>query len=78
MSRILLLEDNLSLINGLTFAFQKTGFELDIARTVKEADTASGAFWICVKRIKANFYRGNTSLCLSKLIIISIRKKSKK
>ncbi len=40
MSRILLLEDDLSLINGLTFAFQKAGFELDIARTVKEADTS--------------------------------------
>ena len=40
MSKILLLEDDLSLINGLTFAFQKAGFELDIARTVKEADTA--------------------------------------
>jgi len=39
MSKILLLEDDLSLINGLTFAFQKAGFALDIARTVKEADT---------------------------------------
>ena len=35
-----MLEDDLSLINGLTFAFQKAGFELDIARTIKEADTA--------------------------------------
>ena len=40
MNKILLLEDDLSLINGLTFAFQKAGFELDIARTIKEADTA--------------------------------------
>lgn len=39
MNRILLLEDDLSLINGLSFAFQKQGFELDIARTIKEADT---------------------------------------
>lgn len=38
MSRILLLEDDLSLINGLTLAFRKEGFELDIARTIKEAD----------------------------------------
>ena len=38
MSRILLLEDDLSLINGLTLAFKKEGFELDIARTIKEAD----------------------------------------
>lgn len=38
MSKILLLEDDLSLINGLSFAFKKQGFELNIARTSKEAD----------------------------------------
>lgn len=38
MSRILLLEDDLSLINGLSFAFQKAGYELDVARTVKETN----------------------------------------
>ncbi len=38
MSRILLLEDDLSLINGLSFAFRKQGFELDVARTLWEAD----------------------------------------
>lgn len=38
MSRILLLEDDLSLINGLSFAFQKQGFALDIARTIREAE----------------------------------------
>lgn len=38
MSKILLLEDDLSLINGLSFAFQKAGYELDIARTIQEAD----------------------------------------
>jgi DNA-binding response OmpR family regulator len=37
MSRILLLEDDLSLIGGLSFAFQKQGFELDVARTIEEA-----------------------------------------
>lgn len=37
MSKILLLEDDLSLINGLSFAFKKQGFELEIARTLKEA-----------------------------------------
>lgn len=40
MSKILLLEDDFSLINGLTFAFQKAGFELDVAQTIREADTA--------------------------------------
>lgn len=38
MNRILLLEDDLSLINGLSFAFKKQGYEADIARTVKEAE----------------------------------------
>ena len=39
MSKILLLEDDLSLINGLSFAFKKQGFELVVARTLKEADS---------------------------------------
>ena len=39
MSNILLLEDDLSLINGLSFAFKKQGFELVVARTLKEADS---------------------------------------
>lgn len=38
MNKILLLEDDLSLINGLSFTFKKQGFELDIARTVMEAN----------------------------------------
>lgn len=38
MNRILLLEDDLSLMNGLSFAFKKQGFELEVARTMKEAD----------------------------------------
>lgn len=37
MNRILLLEDDLSLINGLSFALKKEGFDLDIARTIQEA-----------------------------------------
>ena len=39
MSNILLLEDDLSLINGLSFAFKKQGFELEVARTLKEAES---------------------------------------
>ena len=39
MSNILLLEDDLSLINGLSFALKKQGFELVVARTLKEADS---------------------------------------
>lgn len=37
MSRILLLEDDLSLIDGLTYSLEKQGFETEVARTVKEA-----------------------------------------
>lgn len=40
MKRIFLIEDDLSLINGLSFAVKKQGYELDIARTIYEADTA--------------------------------------
>lgn len=36
--KILLVEDDLSLINGLSFAVKKQGYELDIARTSLEAD----------------------------------------
>ena len=38
MSKLLLLEDDLSLINGLSFAFQKAGHELEVARTLQEAE----------------------------------------
>ena len=41
MKRLFLLEDDLSLINGLSFAFKKQGFELDVARTLGEA----GVLW---------------------------------
>lgn len=38
MSKLFLLEDDLSLINGLSFALQKAGHELDIARTLREGE----------------------------------------
>jgi len=38
MKRLFLLEDDLSLINGLSFALKKQGYELEIARTTLEAD----------------------------------------
>ena len=38
MSKLLLLEDDLSLINGLSFAFQKAGHELEVARTLQKAE----------------------------------------
>lgn len=39
--KILIIEDDLSLINGLLFAIKKQGYELDIARTSAEA----GEIW---------------------------------
>ena len=39
MSNILLLEDDLSLMNGLSFALRKQGYGLEVARTIKEVDT---------------------------------------
>ncbi|MEF2574819.1 MAG: response regulator transcription factor [Eisenbergiella sp.] len=38
MDTIFLLEDDMGLINGLSFALRKQGFELTVARTLKEAD----------------------------------------
>nr|WP_326125820.1 response regulator transcription factor [uncultured Oscillibacter sp.] len=38
MSKLLLLEDDLSLINGLSFAFQKAGHKVEVARTLHEAE----------------------------------------
>ena len=37
MKRIFFVEDDLSLINGLTFALKKQGYETDVARTKAEA-----------------------------------------
>nr|WP_292167555.1 response regulator transcription factor [Butyrivibrio sp.] len=37
--KLFLLEDDLSLINGLTFAIQKQGYEIDVARTTAEAES---------------------------------------
>ena len=39
MSNILLLEDDLSLMNGLSFALRKQGYGLEVARTIKEVNT---------------------------------------
>ena len=39
MSKILLLEDDLSLVNGLTFALCRQGYELDVAKTIAAANT---------------------------------------
>ena len=37
MSKLLLLEDDLSLIDGLTYSLNKAGYQVDVARTVGEA-----------------------------------------
>ena len=38
MSNLLLLEDDISLIDGLYYSLKKNGFYVDIARTVEEAE----------------------------------------
>ncbi len=38
MNRILLLEDDLSLVNGMSFALRKADYEVEVARTVREAE----------------------------------------
>ena len=38
MKRIFFVEDDLSLINGLSFAMKKQGYEIEIARTNLEAE----------------------------------------
>lgn len=38
MKQILLAEDDLSLIGGLSFAVKKEGYGVDVARTSHEAD----------------------------------------
>ena len=42
MKRLFLLEDDLSLISGLSFAVKKQGYEIDAARTMLEADALWG------------------------------------
>jgi DNA-binding response OmpR family regulator len=37
-SKILLIEDDISLIDGLSYSLKKQGFEIDVARTLKEAN----------------------------------------
>lgn len=38
MNRILLLEDDVSLIDGLSYTLKKNGFDIDIARTIESAN----------------------------------------
>ena len=38
LQKILLLEDDMSLIDGLTYSLRKNGFEIQVARTVQEAE----------------------------------------
>lgn len=38
MKKLLLLEDDISLIDGLTYSLRKSGFEIMVARTIKEAE----------------------------------------
>ncbi len=48
--KILLIEDDLSLVNGLSFALRKQGYELETARTKAEADAqwAKGGYDLAI------------------------------
>lgn len=63
MSRILLLEDDLSLVTGLSFALKKQGFALNTARTLREADAAwaDGSYDLLVLDVLA---AGRLRLCI--------------
>lgn len=37
MQKLLLLEDDISLIDGLTYSLKKNGFDIEVARTIEEA-----------------------------------------
>jgi two-component system response regulator RegX3 len=37
LQKILLLEDDISLVDGLTYSLKKNGYEIEVARTIKEA-----------------------------------------
>lgn len=43
MHTLLLLEDDISLIDGLEYSLQKNGFDIEITRTIKEAKEALGS-----------------------------------
>lgn len=38
MQKLLLLEDDISLVDGLTYSLKKNGFIIEVARTIKEAE----------------------------------------
>ena len=38
LQKLLLLEDDISLIDGLIYSLKKNGFDVDVARTIKEAE----------------------------------------
>lgn len=38
LQKLLLLEDDIGLIDGLIYSLEKNGFEIEVARTIKEAE----------------------------------------
>ncbi len=42
MQKLLLLEDDISLIDGLTYSLQKNGFDIEVVRTIGEAEKRIG------------------------------------
>ena len=66
MKRLFLLEDDLSLINGLSFALKKQGYEITVARTTLEADALwEKKAWKMPYRRLHNTYPGTKMLRLN-------------
>ena len=52
MRKILLLEDDISLVDGLKYSLKKNGFDVEVARTVCEAIK-----WCGIKKVDILFSR---------------------
>lgn len=67
MTRILLLEDDTSLIDGLEYALRKNGFEINTVRTVR------GQWSVCASlaRMTCSF---SMSHCQTALDLMSVRR----
>ena len=42
MEKLLLLEDDISLVEGLCYSLKKNGFQMEVARTIGEAEKKLG------------------------------------
>ncbi|HFD6749701.1 TPA: response regulator transcription factor [Enterococcus faecium] len=59
MKRIFFVEDDLSLINGVTFAIEKQGYEIEVARTILEAQRLWKEQWYDLAILDVTLPDGN-------------------